>query len=133
MPIDPAEADLRRLHRAKQLTHAVPGPIGPAAVAFFNGSVRKRQVKLERLAEAWAALVPPVLGEHCALDGLHRGTLTVLVDSSSHRYELKQLLLAGLEDQLLMRCRPAGLRRVALRPGRWYAGGDGDDRRVTFG
>ena len=132
MPPDP-DAHLRRLHRVKQMAHPTPGPIGPEAVAFFKGSVQKQHTKLGKLAEAWSALVPPVLGEHCALDGLHRGTLTVIVDSSSHRYELKQLLLAGLEDQLLMRCRPAGLRKIALKPGRWYAGGDGDDRRVTFG
>jgi hypothetical protein len=71
------------------------------------------------------------LDAHCALESLNRGTLTVIVDSASHLYELKQLLLAGLQDQLLLACRSTGLRKVALRPGQWYAG-EGAGRAVRF-
>jgi hypothetical protein len=31
---------------------------------------------------------------------------------------LKQLLLAGVQDQLLLMCKTAGLRKVMLKPGR---------------
>ena len=48
------------------------------------------------------------------------GQLTVLVDSSPHLYELKQLLLAGLQKQLLVACKAAGLRKIHLKLGRWY-------------
>ncbi len=55
----------------------------------------------------------------------------------SHLYELKQLLLAGLEQQLLLACKAAGLRKINLRPGRWYDASDvaseGSSRKVRFG
>ena len=55
-------------------------------------------------------------------------------DQDSHYkdlYELKQLLLAGLEQQLLLACKAAGLRKITLKSGRWYDGTD-DARRVRF-
>src|SRR5438067_10377358 len=36
------------------------------------------------LFRSWAQLVPETLADHCALESYSRGTLTVLVDSSSH-------------------------------------------------
>ena len=74
-------------------------------IDFFKRSVAKRQTKLVKVAECWSALVPQILSEHCALECFVRGTLAVMVDSSSHLYELKQLLLAGLEEQLLFACK----------------------------
>jgi hypothetical protein len=55
-----------------------------------------------------------------------------MVDSSSHLYELKQLLLAGLEEQLLFACKSAALRKITLRPGRWYEGESSNDRKIRF-
>ena len=115
------QADLARAHRAKARAPVAADPLGPELVGFFKHSVAKRQAKLCQIAGCWAVLVPPTLDKHCALESLHRGTLTVLVDSSSHLYELKQLLLAGLQDQLLLACKASGLRKVSLKPGRWYA------------
>ena len=54
------------------------------------------------------------------------------MDSSSHLYELKQLLLAGLQQQLLLACKPAGLRKVMLKPGRWYDSAENDSRKLRF-
>ena len=101
-------------------------------VNFFKQSVQKRQTKLARIAECWAALVPESLSDHCAFDGLNRGTLTVVVDSSSHLYELKQLLLSGLQNQLLIACKAAGLKKINLKPGRWYEGDSPGERRLKF-
>jgi hypothetical protein len=126
------EAELARLHRAKHVDGAVGRPLGEEMLDFFKRSVQKRQTKLARIAECWGRLVPETLSEHCALEGLHRGTLTVIVDSSSHLYELKQLLLAGLEQQLLLACRFASLRKVSLKFGRWYDGEEGRDRKPRF-
>ncbi len=69
--------------------------------------------------------------EHCALDSFSKGVLTVLVDSSPHLYQLKQLLLAGLNQQLLLACKSAGLRKIVLKPGRWYQG-DGQECKLRF-
>jgi hypothetical protein len=109
-----------------------PDALGPLLIAFFKTSVQKRQTKLQKLADCWSQLVPELLNEHCALEGFSRGTLTVLVDSASHLYELKQLLLAGLEKQLLSACAGAGLKKVVLKRGRWYDGDDTGERRVRF-
>ena len=127
-----AAAELRRLHRVKQ--HAPPAAeaLGPEMVGFFKNAVQKRQTRLSRIADCWSKLVPELLNDHCALEGLHRGTLTVLVDSASHLYELKQLLLAGLQQQLLLACKGAGLRKITLKRGRWYEGDERPDRKVRF-
>ncbi|HLL87841.1 MAG TPA: DciA family protein [Tepidisphaeraceae bacterium] len=128
----PAEAELARLARVKGTVRRPADMIGPELIAFFKQSVEKRQGKLSKLAECWDALIPSTLADHCCLEGFSRGTLTVLVDSSSHLYELKQLLLAGLQDQLLLACKSAGLRKVTLKVGRWYDGADAADRKLKF-
>ncbi|HTW94573.1 MAG TPA: DciA family protein [Tepidisphaeraceae bacterium] len=122
--MDRASAQFDRLYRVKRDSHRSfsAASLGEEMVGFFKQSVQKRQGKLVRIAEAWSLLVPPLLCEHCALEGFLRGTLMVIVDSSSHLYELKQLLQAGIEDQLLLACRSVGLRKITLKPGRWYEG-----------
>ena len=55
----------------------------------------------------------------------------MLVDSSSHLYELRTLLLSGLQQQVLIACKSTGLRKINLKHGRWYLG-DGVDRRIVF-
>ena len=126
------DAELSRLHRVKQSKPPTHAPLGPEMVSFFKQSVARRQTKLAKIAECWGMLVPQTLNDHCALEGLSRGSLTVIVDSSSHLYELKQLLLAGLEQQLLIACKSAGLRKIALRPGRWYDDATDGDRKPRF-
>ena len=100
-------------------------------VQFFEQSVAKRQTKLGKIAECWAAFVPQSLIEHSCLESLNRGTLTVLVDTASHLYELKQLMLAGMQQQLLQACKTTGLRKINLKPGRWYDGSN-DQRKPRF-
>lgn len=114
------DATLRRLARVKQAPPKAIELLGPEMVSFFKGSVQKRQTKLAKIADCWGQLVPAMLNEHCALESLNRGTLTVLVDTSSHLYDLKQLLLAGLQQQLTLACASAGLKKIVLKPGRWY-------------
>lgn len=132
---DPHHAELSRLHRVKQSRPPTHAPLGPEMVSFFKQSVAKRHTKLAKIAECWAALVPETLNDHCALEALSRGNLTVIVDSASHLYELKQLLLAGLEQQLLLACKSSGLHKIILKPGRWYDGGPTGaegDRKLRF-
>jgi hypothetical protein len=119
-------AALTRLARVKQRAAPMAAALGPELVAFFKQSVQKRQTKLTKIALCWQQLVPPMLNDHCSLEGLTRGTLTVLVDSASHLYELKQLLLAGLQQQLLLACASTGLRKIQLKRGRWYDDKPGD-------
>jgi hypothetical protein len=129
---DSAQANLlKRLQRHKQQPAAKFDALGPELLGFFKNSVQKRQSKLANIGECWSRLIPEPILEHCAIESFQAGTLKVLVDSSSHLYELKQLLLAGLQKQLLIACKSAGLRKIALKSGRWYRG-DGVDRRIEF-
>jgi len=129
---DPHLLELQRLQQHKQSPIPQTDHLGPELLSFFRQSVQKRQTRLAVIADAWSHLVPPILCEHCALESLTRGTLTVLVDSSAHLFELKQLLLAGLEDQLKIVCKSAGLRKVTLKSGRWYQGERTPDRKPAF-
>jgi hypothetical protein len=101
----------------KQRSAVAGHPLGPEMLAFFKQTVAKRQTKMAKIAEAWGTLVPEMFCEHCSLDSLVRGTLSVSVDSSGHLYELRQLLLSGLEQQILLACKGAGLRKIVLRAG----------------
>lgn len=125
---DPHE--LQRLHRFKR-PEPVGAPLGPALIHFFKADVQKRHTKLSAISERWLTLVPQTLLDHCALEGFSAGTLKVIVDSSAHLYELKQLLLSGLQQQLLIACKSSGLRKITLKPGRWYDG-DGQHRKLKF-
>ena len=127
------DAELRRLARVKQQPRANANLLGPEMVGFFKNSVQKRHTKLGAIAECWARLVPELLNEHCALEGFSRGTLVVIVDSSSHLYQLKTLLLAGLQQQLLVACASHGLKKITLKPGQWYENGETGDRKLRFG
>ena len=129
MPIHPrndTESTLHRLARVKRKDPPALDPLGTAMVAFFKHSVEKRNAKFSKIANCWTQLIPETLAEHCALESFSRGTLVVLVDSASHLYELKQLLLAGLQQQLLLVCANAGLRKINLRAGRWYEEAEGE-------
>lgn len=127
----PNEADLQRLHRVKQIKKPEMISLGPEMLSFFKTNVQKRQTKLTVIAECWARLIPESLLDHCALEGFSAGTLKVIVDSSPHLYELKQLLLSGLQKQLLIACKSAGLKKISLKSGRWYDG-EGNNKRIRF-
>ncbi len=125
------DSQLRRLVAAKGAPKPATPTLGAEVVQFFKQSVDKRQRKFGKIAHAWAQLVPETLAEHCALESLHKGSLTVMVDSAAHLYELKQLMLAGLEKQLKLTCPSANLKKVMLKPGRWYEGKE-VEARVRF-
>ena len=118
------ESELRRLARVKARQAATTEPLGAGAGELFQAigakAAKEAGKDRRRLGDARAGGAQ----QACALEGLHKGSLTVLVDSSSHIYELKHLLIAGLEKQLLLACRSAGLSKIVLRAGSWY-----DDRR----
>lgn len=126
------QRELERLQGFKQSRATPAKELGKEMLAFFKQAVQKRQTRLSKIAEAWGALVPDTLSAHCSLESLTRGTLAVVVDSSPHLYELKQLLLAGLQDQLLLACRPTGLRKITLKSGRWYASSDDGSPKPKF-
>lgn len=128
-----ADAELRRLAQVKRRPAPFTPALGPEMVSFFKNSVQKRHTKLGKIGECWSRLVPELLNDHCALESFSRGTLVVIVDSASHLYQLKTLLLSSVERQLLIACDGTGLKKINLKPGRWYDGATPEDRRVRFG
>jgi hypothetical protein len=118
LPSPGSSSELRRLQQFKSKPRRGSTPLGEAMVEFFKHTVARRQTKMAKLAEYWFQLVPETLSDHCALESFSRGTLTVLVDSSPHLYEIKQLLLSGLEKQFLIAAGKTGLRKISLRSGR---------------
>jgi hypothetical protein len=124
--------ELQRLQNNKQFRPKPAEKLSADLVSFFKQVVEKRQGKLGKIAEAWQSMIEEGLCDHCALESLHRGTLTVVVDSSAHLYQLKQVLLSGVEKKLIAQCKGAGLRKIALKPGRWYEGENAAERKVKF-
>src|SRR5437868_6455359 len=114
MPPDDREQllDLARQQKWKGSRRYDPPMLGDQAVELFNTQIKKRQAKFGKLSDAWEQFVPPMLTEHAYLASFVRGTLTIYVDSSSHLFELKQLMLAGLENQLMAACRGSGLKKL---------------------
>lgn len=126
------EAEFVRLSKAKTRPAAETARIGESLVQFYKSTVQRTQ-KFAGIAEVWETLLPPELLAHTCLESFRAGTLTVLVDSSSHLYRLKQLLLQDLQKRMLELCRGRGLKKITLRPGRWYEGESDETGRVTFG
>lgn len=110
-------AELKRLQRWKGSKPYTPHVLGEDAIELFNGQIKRRHAKFGKLSEVWEQLVPQIFQPHTYLATFSRGTLTVYVDSSAHLYELRQLLLAGLQDQILLACSSQGLKKIALKRG----------------
>ena len=80
----------------------------------------KKVRQLSNLAEIWDQIIPRQLARHTALEGFTRGVLTVLVDSASHRFQLRTLLDGGLTAAIRERFSGA-INKVRLVPGQFYA------------
>ena len=126
------ESTFRRMARHKQTVPLKFETLGADLVAFFRKDIQNKQSRFGKVAEVWLQLIPITLVDHTCLESFHAGTLKVMVDSSSHLYELKTVLLAGLEQQILLACKSTGLRKISMKLGRWYDGDDAQTRRVTF-
>ena len=125
------DAELRRLARVKGSARSAAPTFGVELIDFFKQSVARRQTKFAKIGECWNQVVPESFCEHTSLESFTKGVLTVVVDSASYLYELKQLLLAGVEQQLLFACRSVGLRKIVLKRGRWYDG-EGAEKKIRF-
>ncbi len=112
------EQDLIKLTKWRTTRHKPLDLLGDEVVEIFKHDLEKRQKKFGKIGEVWIRIVPPTLQEVSELTALVRGTLTVIVQGSSHLFNMKQAMLAGLQEQLLHECRAAGLKKVVLKPGK---------------
>ena len=114
--LDREAAALQRLSGFKS-PRSYEKSLGIQAVSVFQQQIEKQHTRFGQLAELWRLHVPEPIWIHSALTSYVRGTLTVTLDSSSHLFELKQILLAGLERQILFAGKKTGLRKISLKLG----------------
>ena len=113
------DAQLRTVWQQRQFADPI-APLGEPLAFFMKHQLARRVKQLSRLAEIWDEIIPDSIAEHTALEGFHRGTLTVIVDSASHRFQLQTLLLGGLLKELQSRFSGA-LNKVRLEPGQFQS------------
>ena len=110
--------DLARMSRFKRTEHASPEKLGTPILDYFKHTLEKRHKKFGCIADVWTTIVPADLQERSELATFARGTLGVIVEGSSTLYRMKQALLAGLEEQLMLKCRGEGLKKITVKAGR---------------
>jgi len=113
------DKQLRTVWQQRQFDDRICHLSGPLTT-LMKHTLAKRVRQLSDLAAIWDEVIPAEIADHTALEGLHRGVLTVLVDSASHRFQLQTLLTGGLLAEMQRRCKGA-LQKVRLRPGTFYS------------
>ena len=81
--------------------------LGDVLLPWFEKMVSQPAEKLSDSVELWQRLIPDKLYTRSRLLGLHRGTLTVALDSTTVRAELDAALRGGLLRQLQTESRGA--------------------------
>jgi len=111
------DAQLRTVWQQRQFNDRT-APLAQPLGMLMKHTLGKRVRQVGKMAEIWDEVVPDEILEHTALESLNRGVLTVMVDSSSHRYQLQTLLLAGLQKEIQNRF-PGSLNKIRLVPGQF--------------
>jgi hypothetical protein len=111
------DAQLRTVWQQRQFDDRAV-PLGQPLAILMKHTLGKRVRQLGKLAEAWDDLIPKNIADHTALESFRTGTLTVIVDSSPHRFQLRQLLDGGLLAEIRARFSGA-LNKVRLIPGQF--------------
>ena len=113
------DAQLRTVWQQRQFNDHIAHLSQP--LAFLTKRVLAKKVRqLSRLAVIWDEIIPQTIAEHTALESFIRGTLTVIVDTAAHRFQLHTLLNNGLLRDLQERFSGA-LERIKLIPGQFHA------------
>jgi hypothetical protein len=93
-------------------------PLSASMDVLVGKTLIKRVKQVASLVDIWEDVIPEPLLGHTALQSFKSGVLTVMVDSSSFRFQLQQLLNGGLVKQLQERCSEP-LNKVRLVPGQF--------------
>ena len=87
--------------------------IGQAAEQFITGQVLPKQKKYGDVVEVWEQVLPEELSKHCKIVDVSGGSLSVKVDSPSHKYELR-LCSPVILKELQKECPRAKLTKIKL-------------------
>ena len=124
------DAQLQTVWQNRQPRQSGSHLSGPLAV-LMKRQLGRRVKQLAKVAQVWDEIVPDDIRQHTALEGFQRGVLTVMVDSSPHRFKLQNLLLAGLQREIQSRL-PMGLNKIRLVPGQFYSIDVNGEQRYEF-
>ena len=111
------DAQLRTIWLQRQSPPPAAHLSAPLSI-LMKRKLAKRVRQLSKLAVVWDQIIPQSIRDHTALDGFQNGVLTVIVDSTPHRFQLQTLLNGGLTDQL-QSVLPLALNKVRLVPGQF--------------
>jgi hypothetical protein len=111
------DAQLRTVWQQRQYNDRLT-PLAQPLGMLMKHTLGKRVRQIGKMAEIWDEVVPDGILEHTALESLNRGVLTVMVDSSSHRFQLETLLRGGLQ-RLIQDRFPGSLNKIRLVPGQF--------------
>ncbi len=113
------DAQLRTIWQQKRPYDTTAALAGPLSI-LMKHKLAKRVKQLGQLGAIWDEVIPDQLREHTALESFNRGTLTVMVDSASHRFQIQSVLNNGLTAEIRTRFSGA-LNRIKLIPGQFYS------------
>ena len=81
--------------------------LGDVLLPWYEKTVEKPAQKMGDVSDFWQSLAPPKWRDKCRLLGLHRGVLTIALDSAAMRAELDACLRGGLLRELQSRSKGA--------------------------
>ncbi|MCD4825234.1 MAG: DUF721 domain-containing protein [Phycisphaerae bacterium] len=113
------DAQLRTIWQQRQYNYRIT-PLSEPLGILMKHKLARRVRQLGRLAEIWDEVIPESVRDHTALDSFHRGVLTVMVDSASHRFQLQTLLTGGIMKAIQQEF-SGPLNKIRLVPGQFYA------------
>lgn len=105
-----------RYGRRTEWKGAGPGRLGDVVEQMVEREILPRQVRFGRLVEAWEALLPAELRQHCRIADVAGGQVKVVADSPSYVYEL-QLCSGELLKQVQQRCPRLGIKAIKFAIG----------------
>jgi len=124
------DSQLRTIWQHRQIDDRTAHLSGPLAI-LMNRTLAKKVRQLGQLAKIWDEVIPDKIRDHTALDSLHKGVLTVMVDSAAHRFLLQTLLGNGLLKEIRARFSGA-IDRIKLTPGQFYSVDLAGQKRYEF-
>ena len=124
------DAQLQTIWQQRQFQNRFAHLSEPVGL-LMKHNLGKKVHQLADLAKIWDEIIPLELAKHTAVDKFSRGVLTVIVDSSPHRFQLQTLINGGLKKMVQEKFGGA-INRIKLVPGQFYSVDINGTQRYEF-
>lgn len=125
------DAQLKTIWQNKQIYDRVVH-LGKPVAMLMKYQLAKKARQFGSLGVIWDEIIPQQMRDHTSFESFTRGTLTVMVDSSAHRFQLDRLLKSGLQKEIQARFTGA-LNKIKLVPGQFYQLDENGNKQYRFG